>query len=168
MAEIPVSLIVAVAENGVIGTAGDLPWRLPEDLKRFKALTMGKPIVMGRKTYDSIGRPLPGRTNIVITRDSTLTIDGAVVVASLQDALAVGAAENPAEIMVIGGGEIYALALPLAGRLYLTEVRAVVEGDAVFPEIDRSQWAETAREDGPVAEGDGPAYSFVTLHRKTA
>ena len=157
-----VSLIVAVAENGVIGRDGDLPWRLPGDMAHFKATTMGKPIVMGRKTWDSLGRALPGRENIVITRQPDYRASGAVVVGDLAGALAhVGDAE---EVMIIGGAEIYALSLPRADRLYLTRVYASPDGDTHFPVFDEGEWTETGREDHE-AEGEVPAYSFVTLER---
>ena len=126
-----ISLIVAASENHVIGRDGELPWRLSDDLKRFKAVTMGKPIVMGRKTWESIGRPLPGRQNIVITRQPGYLAEGCDVVATVDQAVAV--AGEAAEIMVIGGSEIYALFLPAAARLYLTRVHAELEGDAFFP-----------------------------------
>lgn len=129
-----ISLIVAVSDNGVIGRDGDLPWRQPDDLRRFKAVTMGKPIVMGRKTWESIGRPLPGRQNIVVTRQTGLTLEGADVVASADAAVAAAAGAD--EVMIIGGSEIYALFLPLADRVYLTRVHAEVEGDAYFPDLD--------------------------------
>ena len=128
-----ISLIVAVAENGVIGRKGELPWRLSDDLKRFKAITMGKPIVMGRKTWESIGRPLPGRQNIVITRQPGFAAEGCDVVGSTREAVTV--AGDADEIMIIGGSEVYALFLPEAGRVYLTRVHATVEGDAFFPEL---------------------------------
>jgi len=133
-----ISIIVAASENNVIGAAGELPWRLSEDLKHFKATTMGKPIVMGRKTWESIGRPLPGRQNIVITRQAKFNAEGCDVVASLDEAAATAGDEQ--EIMVIGGGEIYSLALPMAGRLYLTRVHTEIDGDAFFPEIDETEW----------------------------
>lgn len=159
-----VSLVVAVARNGVIGRDNDLPWRLPDDLKRFKAVTLGKPVVMGRKTYESIGRPLPGRENRIVTRQPGLRIEGCRVFQRLEDALA-GAEE---EIMVIGGAQIYAEALPLADRLYLTEVDAEAEGDARFPVIDPAQWQETCRE--PHAMDDRHAHGFVfrVLERRSA
>jgi dihydrofolate reductase len=128
-----ISLIVAASENGVIGRDGDLPWRQSDDLRRFKAVTMGKPIVMGRKTWESIGRPLPGRQNIVVTRQPGLEIAGVDVVASPASAVDVAAGAN--EIMIIGGSEIYALFLPLADRVYLTRVHADVAGDARFPAL---------------------------------
>lgn len=149
-----------MARNRVIGRGNALPWHLPEDLKRFKQLTLGNAIVMGRKTYDSIGRPLPGRDNIVITRDPDRVIPGVRTVPSVQAALET-AAGRP--VFVIGGGEIYGLALPLATRLYLTEVDADVEGDAWFPEFDRKEWHETAREPGPPASA--LPYAFVTYSR---
>jgi len=156
-----ISLVVAAAENGVIGHRGTLPWRLPEDLKRFKALTMGKPVIMGRKTWDSLPRkPLPGRTNIVITHNRNFRVEGALVAHSFADAIA---RAGKGEIMVIGGEAIFAEALPLAETIHLTEVAASPEGDAFMPRIDRTQWREIAR-DGPY-EADGLAYSFVTLKR---
>ena len=133
-----ISLIVAASTNNAIGIRGDLPWRLSDDLKRFKAVTMGKPIVMGRKTWDSIGRPLPGRQNIVITRQPGFSAPGCDVVASVAEAVAL--AGDVDEVMIIGGSQIYELALPLADRIYLTCVHAQVEGDAFFPEVDESRW----------------------------
>lgn len=159
------TLIAAVADNGVIGRDNGLPWRLPGDLKRFKALTLGKPVIMGRKTFASIGRPLPERLNIVVTRDPAARFDGASVVHSLEEALAAAAASGAAEAMVIGGAEIYALALPLADRLELTEVAAAPEGDAFFPAFDRSAWRELARETVATEGPDRPAHAFVTLER---
>lgn len=157
-----VSLIVAVAANGVIGRDGDLPWRIPADLGFFKQTTMGKPIVMGRKTWESIGRALPGRTNIVLTRDRQFEAEGATVVADFEVALA--AAGEAAEVMIIGGAEVYAMALPHASRIYLTEVHAAPEGDTRLPEFSRDDWRETAREDHAAEDGT-PAFSFVTLER---
>ena len=151
-------LVVAAARNGVIGKDGAIPWRLPEDMRRFKALTLGHTVVMGRKTWDSLppkNRPLPGRRNLVVTRDAAWRADGAER-AALDETLAGG------DIFVIGGAEIYRAALPLADRIELTEVHADVAGDAVFT-FDRSQWREMAREDHVSAEG--LAYSFVTLQR---
>ena len=137
-----ISLIVAASANNVIGVAGELPWHLSDDLKRFKALTMGKPIVMGRKTYESIGRALPGRQNIVITTQSEYSAPGCDVVASLGGAIA--AVTESDEIMVIGGGEIYQLFMPIAQRIYMTRVATDVQGDTFFPEIDPAIWRETA------------------------
>lgn len=157
-----VSLIVARGANGVIGVDGDLPWRLPEDLKHFKRKTVGKPIVMGRKTFESLGRPLPARHNIVLTRDRAFQADGCSVVHTLADAL--DAAGLTGEIMIIGGAEIYALGLPIASRLYVTEVAACPPGDTVFPDFSRDEWHSVEREEHP-AVGDLPAFSFVTYDR---
>lgn len=156
-------LIVAAADNGVIGKNGAIPWRLPEDLRRFKALTMGHPIVMGRKTWDSFPKkPLPGRTNIVITRQLGWRADGAVPATSLEDALRL--AEDLGDtVFIIGGGEIYRAALTLATHVELTEVHRAFDGDAHFPALDKSAWRETAREDHATAEG--LRYSFVSLER---
>jgi len=158
-----VSIVVATDEQGGIGLEGRLPWHLPNDLKRFKALTMGKPIVMGRRTFDSIGRALPGRVNIVVSRQSGLGIDGCVVVPSLEAALE--AAGEADETCVIGGAEIYRLALPLAETLHLTRVHATVGADTFFPVIDAAQWEEISREDCPADERHAYPYSFVTLRR---
>ncbi|NJD32902.1 MAG: dihydrofolate reductase [Gammaproteobacteria bacterium] len=156
-------MIVATDEHGGIGLRGGLPWHLPNDLKRFKALTMGKPIVMGRRTYDSIGRALPGRTNIVVTRQPGLAIDGCRVVPSLAAALA--AAGDAEETCVIGGAGIYREALPLAATLYVTRVHATVGADTFFPPFDAEDWEEIAREDHPADDRHAHAYSYVTLRR---
>ena len=159
------SLLVAVARNGVIGRNNDLPWHLPEDLKRFKALTLGYPVVMGRRTYESIiertGRPLPGRDNIVVTRRTGYAAPGCRVAHSLEEALA--AASGAKKIFVIGGADIFALALPLANRLDVTEIDAVVEGDVVFPAYDRAEWREVSREAG--AGAADLRYDFVVYER---
>ena len=158
-----ITLVVAAAENGVIGQDGGIPWRIPDDLKRFKALTMGCPIVMGRKTWDSLPKkPLPGRTNIVVTRQAGWTAEGAVTAHSLEDAIT--RAGDAEEIFVIGGAEIYAAALPLATCIELTEVHAEFDGDAVLPPLE-GEWDEVFRE-GHQTE-DGLYYSFVTLERAT-
>ncbi len=158
-----ISIIVAMAEGGVIGLDGGMPWHISADLKHFKAVTMGKPIIMGRKTCESIGRALPGRTNIVITRQADYVAEGMAVANSLDAALDLaGEAE---EAMIIGGAEIYRAALPGAGRIYLTEVGGEPEGDVYFPRFERGEWEETEREAFP-ALGDAPAYSFVVLERK--
>lgn len=159
-----VSLIVAMSENRVIGVANDLPWHLPADLKFFKATTLGKPIIMGRKTYDSIGRPLPGRQNIVVTRNADWTADGVDVAADLDAAIAL-AGEAP-EIMITGGAQIYAQAMDRVDRMYITEVALTLDGDAYFPEFDASDWQEVYRE-AHAAEGDKPAFAFVTYDRVT-
>lgn len=151
-----ISIIVAASANDVIGVQGELPWRLSADLKRFKELTMGKPIVMGRLTWESIGRPLPGRQNIVITRQADFEATGADVVTTPADALR--AAADVDEIMIIGGGQVYDLFLPKASRVYLTRVDAEVEGDAWFPALAESMWELTSSE--PHAADDSNEYSF--------
>ncbi len=157
-----VVLVLAVADNGVIGAAGRIPWRIADDMKRFKALTLGRPTIVGRKTYESFPkRPLPGRTNIVVTRDAAYAADGAVVVHSLEEALARARDENPAEIAVAGGAEIYRAALPLATRIELTAVHVDAPGDTYFPRALLDGWREAAREDRATAEG--LRYSYVTL-----
>jgi dihydrofolate reductase len=159
-----ITLVVATAENRVIGINGRLPWQIPEDLKRFKSLTLGKPCIMGRKTWQSLPRqPLPGRTNIVVTRDVDFRAPGALIASSFERAVEMAAQENPPEIAVIGGENIFAAALPLAHRIYLTEVSSAPHGDAFMPEIDLAEWRETQR-DGP-HEAGGLRYSFVTLER---
>ena len=159
-----ISLILARADNGVIGNKGGLPWRLPDDLRRFKALTMGKPIIMGRKTWESLPKkPLPGRANIVVTRDRAFAAESAVIVHSLEEALDRAQEENPTEIMVIGGAEIFSAALLRATRIHLTEIHAAPEGDARFSAFAPQQWRETAREDRVF---EGLAHSYVTLDRK--
>lgn len=152
---------MAMDQGGLIGRAGQLPWRLPNDLKHFKQLTLGKTVLMGRKTWDSLGRPLPQRENWVLSRDDSFRPEGARVFADLDAALRAA----PAGLVVIGGGELYRQALPLAKILYLTEVHARLEGDAWFPPLDRSQWRETAREDHPADDRHAYPYSFVTLER---
>ena len=166
---IKLSVIVAVAENGVVGKNNALPWYLPEDLKYFKRTTLGKPIVMGRKTFESIGRPLPGRTNIVISANPDYFAEGVRVVSALEEAL--GLAEDIAlidgsdELMVIGGATIYAAAIPLADRLYVTEVHAAVEGDAYLQDIDWSKWNESSRECHKGVAPNPYDYSFVVYDR---
>ena len=159
-----VSIIAAMDRNRLIGNNNQLPWHLPADLAHFKKVTMGKPIIMGRKTYESIGRPLPGRTNIVLTRSADFHAEGVVIAQSLQQAL-VHAAGND-EVMIIGGSSIYALALPEADRLYLTHIREAYQGDAWFPDFDPAQWRAVASEEH-VADDKNPCdYSFVTYDRK--
>jgi dihydrofolate reductase len=158
------SLVVAMSENKVIGRDGDLPWRLPNDLKHFKQVTMGKPIIMGRKTWESLYvKPLPGRRNIVVTRNAGYEAEGAETSDSLESALTLVAGKS--EVMVIGGAELFATALDTATRLHLTEVHAEIEGDTYFPDFDRSLWRETSREAHDV-ESDTPAYSFLLLEKK--
>ena len=164
-----VALIVAMAENGVIGRAGALPWRLPADLRRFRRLTMGKPLIMGRRTFQSIGRPLPGRTSIVMTRDPAFRAAGVAVARDAEAALALAeraAAQGGAdEIMVIGGAAAYRRFLPLARRIYLTELHAEIAGDTEFPPIDAGEWTETARARHAAGPGETCDYSFVVLAR---
>lgn len=159
-----VSLVVAMAQNGVIGQGGGLPWRLPDDLRRFKALTLGKAVLMGRRTFASIGKPLPGRLNLVLTRDAAYRAAGVTIVHTLDEALSHG----DAELMVIGGAEIYALALPLASRVHLTRVEAELEGDTWLPPFDVRTWREIAREHHPTDERHAFAMDFVTLERRVA
>lgn len=159
-----ISLIVALARNRVIGRDNQLPWRLSADLQHFKRLTMGKPIVMGRKTCESIGRPLPGRTNIVVTRDSSFSAAGCRVVHSIDAALV--AAGGADEVMIMGGENLYSQLLPRADRLYLTEVQADVSGDAWFPEFDQAQWQELERESHRADEKNEFDYDFVVLARR--
>ena len=158
-----IALIAAMAENGVIGRENRLPWRLPADLRRFKSVTMGKPVIMGRKTYESIGKPLPGRSNIVVTRDPDYRAPGCQVVHSLEQALEAGAGH--AEVMVIGGAKLYRQALGRAQRMYLTLVRAEVEGDTLFPDIEPQQWRELERESHRADEKNQYDYDFVILQR---
>lgn len=162
-----ISFVVARADNGVIGRDNALPWHLPADLKHFKRLTVGKPVVMGRKTFDSIGKPLPGRHNIVLTRDPAWRAEGVTVVANLAEAIAAAGLDpktRAEEVMIIGGAAVYAEALPVATRVHLTEVHDTPAGDTTLPPFDPARWRETAREEHPAEEGR-PAYSFVTLER---
>jgi dihydrofolate reductase len=167
---IEIVLIAAVADNGVIGAQGAIPWRQKSDMQRFKAITMGKPLLMGRKTFISFPRrPLPGRTNIVITRDPDFRAAGAIVTGSINDALTIACGDalrrSAAEIAVIGGAEIYLQAMPFADRLEITEIHARPDGDTVFPAIDRKLWREVAREDHPSGADDSATFSFVTWRR---
>ena len=155
-------LVVAVADNGVIGQGGGMPWHLSADFRRVKALTMGKPLVMGRKTFDSLPGVLPGRRHIVITRDPEWQVEGAERTGSLAEALSIA---NAPHIVIFGGAQIFAEALPLADRIELTEVHAAPAGDTRFPEFDRLQWTESFREHHP-ADGKNPGFDFVTLLRK--
>jgi len=159
-----ISLVVAVSENHAIGKNNQLLWHLPADLKHFKQITSGHTIIMGRKTYDSIGKPLPNRRNIVITRQSGLQIEGVEVVGSLEEATALCPTEN--EVFVIGGAEIYKSALPLAQKIYLTTVHQSFEADAFFPEIDPKVWIETERESHAPDEKNAFGYTFSTLQRR--
>lgn len=160
MSPMNIALVVAAAENNVIGKNNQLLWRLPNDTKFFKNTTWGMPVIMGRKTFDSLGKPLAGRTNVVITRQKNWTAPGAQVVSTLQEAIAAAADTDAKEAYVIGGGEIYALALPLAQRIYLTRVHTTLDGDAYFPEFDQQQWELLSNLDFPVDEKHAYAYSF--------
>jgi dihydrofolate reductase len=167
-----VALVAAVARNGVIGARSGLPWRLPSDLKRFKALTTGKPVVMGRKTFQSIGKPLAQRANIVISRDPSFGAPGIDVASSLDAALILARARGRCmagadEICVIGGGEIYRQALAFADRLYLTQVLADPPGDTYFPPVDAKEWKVVAAEDIPVTDRDSHPMRFVVYERLT-
>jgi dihydrofolate reductase len=164
-----VSLVVACARNGVIGRDNSMPWHLPEDLKHFKQLTLGKPIIMGRNTWESLGRPLPGRDNIVVTRNQDYYAHGATVVSDLDTALLLAAsladARGADEIMIIGGAQIYQQALPVTTRAYITEVDADVEGDTFFAALPDAQWLEVSREKFSACEKNPYDYAFVTLER---
>lgn len=153
-----------MAKNRTIGINNTLPWRCPEDLKHFKALTMGHHMIMGRKTFDSIGKPLPGRTTVVVTRNHDLKIDGCIVVHSLEEAVSACTGDN--EIFIVGGAELYSQALPLANKLYLTEIQQAVDGDAYFPEFDLNRWQEMSRESRQQAIPQPLSYHFITLKRR--
>ncbi|MCQ4318675.1 dihydrofolate reductase [Stutzerimonas stutzeri] len=166
---LPLAMIAALANNRVIGLDNRMPWHLPADLKHFKAMTLGKPIIMGRKTWDSLGRPLPGRLNLVVSRQADLQVEGAETFPALDAALA--RAEQWAreqgvdELMLIGGAQLYAQALGQAQRLYLTRIDAAPEGDAFFPAFEEAEWQRTESQSHP-AEGDAPAYRFETWQRR--
>jgi dihydrofolate reductase len=155
-----IALIVAMSEDGTIGDKGNVPWHISDDLKRFKRLTMGHPVIMGRKTYESIGKPLPGRSNIVLTRKADFRTPAEVLrFGNIEAVLDHCRQQQEALVFVIGGAEVYRLSLPLADQLFVTEVHRRVDGDTKFPDYDRSQWTESARE-------DGPGYSFVEYARR--
>ncbi|PPC96166.1 dihydrofolate reductase [Methylotenera mobilis] len=156
------SIIVAVAHDGVIGVNNTLPWHLPEDLKRFRALTMGHHIIMGRKTYDSLGRLLPGRTTVIVTRNENYKVEGALVAHSLEAAIAL--CEDDEEVFLIGGAELYQAGLKLAHKLYITEIELDVAGDAFFPKLVSTEWQETERE--AHTSEKGLKFSYVTYLRK--
>lgn len=158
-----ITLVIARAANGVIGAGGKMPWHLPADLRRFKRLTMGRPMIMGRKTFDSLPAILEGRRHIVLTRDAGWQEEGAEPAGSVDDALRLA---NAPHVMVIGGAEIHAMFLPLADRIELTEIALEPQGDADIPYPDPADWHETAREDHPADDAGRPAYSFVTFARK--
>ena len=158
-----ISIIAALSSNHVIGRDNALPWHLPADLKHFKSVTMGKPVIMGRRTYESIGRPLPGRINIVVTSNPAFVADGCEVVPSIEKALEL--VREYDEIMVIGGASFYAQMLPRAGRMYLTLVHAEVDGDAYFPDYRASEWRQSERRDFHADDRNNVDYSFVVLDR---
>ena len=164
-----ISLIVAMAQNRVIGLDGGMPWHISADLKFFKRATMGRPVIMGRKTYQSIGGALPGRTNIVVTRNKDFQVPDADIVhelgTALEKAKAMAEIEGADEVFVIGGADIYAQAMSAADRIYLTEIALTPPGDAHFPELDEGGWRETSRESHDAEDQGGPAYSFVMLER---
>jgi dihydrofolate reductase len=164
---VTISLIAAASENNVIGKGNALPWDLPAELQYFRETTRGKPVIMGRRTYESIGRPLPGRRNMVISRESGLRIEGCETATSVEEAISLAKADTAEEVFVIGGEQIYRLALPLADRIYLTRVHTVIEdGDAFFPVFDASQWEEIRKEYHP-ADSDNPiAYTIHVFQRK--
>ena len=158
------SIIVAVSENNVVGKENKLPWKLSADLKRLKSLTMGHHIIMGRKTWESLGKALPGRTNVIITTDKNFKAEGGVVVHSLKEALSISSIDN--EIFIFGGGKIFKEAMPLVKKIYITRVHSIIDGDTFFPVLDMNDWKETSREDFKADEKNQYDYSFVTLERK--
>ena len=160
------SIIVAIAQNGIIGNQNQLIWHLPDDLKNFKRLTTGHPIIMGRKTFDSIGRPLPNRTSIIISRNADFKHEGCIVVNSLKNAIEIAASINQEEAFVIGGAEIYKLALPQTDKIYLTEVHAAFEGDTVFEISDKSRFKELSRTHHPADGKHAIAFDIVELEKQ--
>lgn len=168
---VPVALIAAVAENGVIGADRGIPWKIPSDMAFFKRMTMGKPIVMGRKQFETVGKPLPGRTNIVVTRQKGYQPDGVLVMDSLEAAIdharTIARADAAGEVMVIGGGEIYAQAMALADKLYISHVALAPEGDTFFPPIDPSLWEVVGEPEVPLTGRDGAAFSVRVYARRT-
>ncbi len=167
---VPLVIVVAVAENGVIGSSGDMPWRLSSDLKRFKILTMGKPMIMGRKTFESIGKPLPGRISVVVTRDKNCQADGAVVVndtgAAVDVSQELAAGQGANEVAVVGGGEIYRQLIDRCEVLHVTQVHAQPDGDTLFPEIEPDQWQLESEEDIPKSDADSAATTYRIYRRK--
>jgi len=168
---VPIAMIVAMGANNVIGAEGHIPWRLPTDFAHFKRTTLGKPIIMGRKTFESIGKPLPGRTNIVVTRRDDYQPDGVLIAADLHAAIAqaqqIAERDGAGEVMIGGGGEIYRAAMPLAERLYVTHVAAEPPGDAVFPQIDENDWQVVERLDLPRTERDSADFSVKVYERRS-
>lgn len=172
MSALPVAIVVAAAENGVIGRDNGLIWRLKTDLRHFRALTIGRPVVMGRKTFESIGRPLPGRETIVLTRDPAFQVAGVTVARSLQEALErgqeIGARMGADSVAIAGGANVYEQALPVTDRVHLTLVHASPEGDAVFPAVDRALFAEISREEHKAGPDDEHAFAFIDYERRPA
>jgi dihydrofolate reductase len=171
MSNVMKTIVVAVSRNGIIGSDGGMPWRLSTDLKRFKALTLGKPVIMGRKTFQTIGKPLLGRPNVVITRDKGFSVEGVRTAHSLDEAIEIAATlvdgDGTPEICIIGGGEIYRQSLEMADRLYVTHVEKEVEGDTSFPAIDPALWEVLSELDIPAGEKDSFPTRFVTYDRRT-
>lgn len=169
---VPVALIAAVAENGVIGANGGIPWKIPSDMAFFKRTTMGKPIIMGRKQFETVGKALPGRTNIVVTRQQGYQPDGVLVMDSLDAAIdhakTIARADGAGEVMVIGGGEIYAQAMPVADKLYISHVALAPEGDTFFPPIDPCVWKVVDEPEVPLTGRDGAAFSVRVYARHTS
>jgi len=163
-----ISAIVAIAENRVIGKDNKLPWHLPADLRHFKAITTGNPILMGRKTYQSIGRPLPNRTNIIITRDQGFQAPGCMVVTSLEEAIAQASLQGGKDIFIIGGAEVYKQLMPDIDRIYLTVVHHVFDGDTYFPELNETEWQEVECDDFAPDSENVYSYSFLRLERITS
>jgi len=163
MSQPRLSILVAMAQNRTIGINNTLPWRCPEDLKHFKALTMGHHMIMGRKTFASIGKPLPGRTTVIVTRNNGLTIDGCIIAHTLEQAIAACAGDE--ETFIVGGAELYAQALPLVDTLYITEIRQDVEGDAHFPEFNRAEWQQVSREKRHQETPQPLEFDFVSYRR---
>lgn len=161
-----ISIIVAVSENGVIGKDNQLLWRLPDDLKRFKRLTLNHPIIMGRKTFDSIGKPLPGRTSIVVTRNTEFSVEGVITCNSLKNAIDAAKKVESEEAFIIGGGELYKLAQPIATHLYVTEVETIIDGDTYFEISDSSAWNETERTVHEADENHKFRFAFVNYSKK--
>lgn len=160
-----IAAIVAMSQNHVIGKNNQLPWHLPADLKHFKDLTTGHPIIMGRKTFQSIGKVLPNRTNIVVTRNKNYRVEGAFVVGSIEEAIELASAKDNNEVFIIGGADIFKLSMPRINRLYLTIIQANIEGDVYFPKLESQQWQETASSQHLPDEKNNYAYQFVTLDR---
>lgn len=160
------SIIVALSENNVVGINNQLPWHLSADLKRVKTLTMGHHLIMGRKTHESIGKPLPGRTNVIITRNKNYKAEGCIVVSSLQEALETSKGDS--EVFIFGGGEIFREALPLVQKIYMTRVHHHVDGDTHFPQLNTSDWKEISRQDFEADEKNNFSYSFIELEKTKA